>query len=452
MQAIDIVVHHASDVVEAPATKEQEVVQGNQQSRGRVIQENYVLNDTAALKKKVRNETSRKEPYNTGADAKDGSNVVILMKTSFFELVKSSFMQDLINMDGVTLIKNAVGKKALPTNSGEAFVEYALDVSFEVEKTVHVIKFTAYATTCKLQIQPIGENPKSLDSLDKKSVPRYFVDTYLLPWCEVAFANKKYDEKEMVDALKNEIVRLDLLKVDTRKGNMSRGRLTSVPSIKLNCVARTCKYTGLNVNNKLAFGVCVKCGYFEHYECSKTKQEDRELILQGEQNYFCSICFSKNPTLVAFEGYKADSIPKSPKSIQVTSSTKATPIAIEALVVFKCEVCKFETNDQETYTKHTKENHEFVCETCKELMISKPELEKHIKNHHTRPCITCDLVFKTISELKEHMKTSHGPECTICNQPFHKKDDLEKHVAEKHTGKAHFYFHFIYSSQQPLMI
>ena len=62
MQAIDIVVHHVSDVVEAPATQEQEVVQGNQQSRGRVIQENYVLNDTAALKKKVRNETSRKEP------------------------------------------------------------------------------------------------------------------------------------------------------------------------------------------------------------------------------------------------------------------------------------------------------------------------------------------------------------------------------------------------------
>ena len=41
--------------------------------------------------------------------------------------------------------------------------------------------------------------------------------------------------------------------------------------------------------------------------------------------------------------------------IQVTSVTKATPIAIETSVVFKCEVCKFET-------KHSKEKHEFVCE------------------------------------------------------------------------------------------
>lgn len=48
--------------------------------------------------------------------------------------------------------------------------------------------------------------------------------------------------------------------------------------------------------------------------------------------------------------------------IQVTSVTKATPIAIETSVVFKCEVCKFETKDQEAYNKHSKEKHEFVCE------------------------------------------------------------------------------------------
>ena len=49
--------------------------------KGQVVQRNYVLNDTAALKKKKRHET-RKEPYNLGMEARDGSNMVIQMKTS----------------------------------------------------------------------------------------------------------------------------------------------------------------------------------------------------------------------------------------------------------------------------------------------------------------------------------------------------------------------------------
>ena len=85
--------------------------------------------------------------------------------------------------------------------------------------------------------------------MGNKNVPRYFVDTFLLPWCESACQNKKFNEKEWLDAIRNEIVRLDLLKVDTKRGNMSRARLTSVPSTDVKCVAKNCKYTGLNLNN-----------------------------------------------------------------------------------------------------------------------------------------------------------------------------------------------------------
>ena len=224
MEAINIIVS-PSDVVEELVTKEQEIVPEDSVKRGRVIQDIYVLNDVAALKKKLRNETDRKEAFNTGADAKDGSNVVLLMKTSFFEHLKSAFMQDLIKTDGIISIENAVATKVQTGNSGDAFVEFALDVSYEVDKNIHTVKFIAYATTCKLMIQPIGEKSKALESLGNKNVPRYFVDTFLLPWCEIALQNKKYNAKELFDALRNEIVRLDLLKVDSRKGNASRGRL-----------------------------------------------------------------------------------------------------------------------------------------------------------------------------------------------------------------------------------
>ena len=58
---------------------------------GQVVQKGYVLNDTGALKKKLRQE-SRKEPFNLGVEARDGSNMVIEMKTSFFEHVKNNLL------------------------------------------------------------------------------------------------------------------------------------------------------------------------------------------------------------------------------------------------------------------------------------------------------------------------------------------------------------------------
>ena len=107
--------------------EEVSVLNGNPK-KGRVIQKNYVLNDTSALKKKIRNESYRKEAFNYGVDARDGSNVVVLMKTSFFEHLKSAYIQDLIKVEGITAIENAVGSKAQTELSGDAFVEYALEV------------------------------------------------------------------------------------------------------------------------------------------------------------------------------------------------------------------------------------------------------------------------------------------------------------------------------------
>ena len=103
MSAIDIVVFNA-DVVTYPAAHDETLVLNDDPTkRGMIIQENYILNDAAALRKKLGNETNKKDPYNSGKDAKDGSNVAILMKTSFFEHLKSAFIQDLIKNEAITI-------------------------------------------------------------------------------------------------------------------------------------------------------------------------------------------------------------------------------------------------------------------------------------------------------------------------------------------------------------
>ena len=382
---------------------------------GKVNQVNYTLNDTAALKKKLRHETNRKEPFTSGNDAKDGSNVVVLLKTSFFEHMKMSYLKDLLQMDGITEIGNALGTKASTNQSGDAFVEYALDVRFTASNHTHGVKLTAYPTTCKVMIQPL-EKPSVHQHLGNRSVPRYFTDVFLLPWCEDAAANKSYNEKDLTDALKAKIVELDLHKVKT---SSSKVRLSSVPGgSEAKCVAKSCKYNGLNLNNKMAVGVCSKCGQFEHFECSKTKQEDKELILKGQLSYFCSECFLKNPTSIAFHSKKSSVVSDLTPVTQAKASSPVTPAS-----AFKCSRCNYESSIQEDFDRHSKDPHKFVCETCKILMATKKLLEDHKTEKHgtRRPCDLCEMEFISTAELSTHMKEEHGPKCTTCSHGCHQK-------------------------------
>ena len=122
---------------------------------GRTIQRNYVLNDTAALKKKIKHE-NRKDAFNQGVEARDCSNMVLLLKTSFFEHVKNRFISDIMNREEITDVKNAVGAKVDSESSGEAFVEYSLDIQFKVQNSLYVVKVIAYTTTCKVLFQPVN--------------------------------------------------------------------------------------------------------------------------------------------------------------------------------------------------------------------------------------------------------------------------------------------------------
>ena len=98
--------------------------------RGKIVQRNYILNDVAALQRKVRCETSRKQEFVMGKEAKNGSNIVVKMKTGFFEYVKAHFINELVNIDEILDIDNAEAAKANTENSGEAYVEFSMNIAF----------------------------------------------------------------------------------------------------------------------------------------------------------------------------------------------------------------------------------------------------------------------------------------------------------------------------------
>ena len=186
---------------------------------GKVIQRNYVLNDVGALKKKMKHE-SRKLEFEIGKEAKDGSNIMFPMKASFFEFVKLYMINELEDNDDIISVENAEGAKAGSENSGDVYVEFAMDISFKAKGNVHTIKMTAYTTTSRLMIQPIGEKPTAREHLDQRSPPRFFVETFLVPWCQQVITTNRYDEKigkMYTAAMKEEIKKMDLLKLEGKK-------------------------------------------------------------------------------------------------------------------------------------------------------------------------------------------------------------------------------------------
>ena len=241
---------------------------------------------------------------------RDGSNMVIKTKTSFFEYIKAQFIEDLLKIKEIETVDNALAAKAATDNSGGAIVEYSVDVTFKVQEDLYTVKLTAYTTSCRLMFQPVGGNPQVKLQPGSKSIPRYFVDNFFLPWCEEARKTNTYDENKMMDSIRSEIKKLDAQKLESKKIRNIRGRLLSVASSDVRCVAKGCKYTGINSNNKSAVGVCAKCGGYEHFECSKTKPEIRDEINKGTMKYYCSTCFMKNPSSIAFD--KSPLIPLGP--------------------------------------------------------------------------------------------------------------------------------------------
>ena len=269
--------------------------------KGKVVQRNYVMNDVGALRKKLGHETRRKQEFIIAKEAKDGSNIILQMKASFFEFIKAKFIEDLQQNGDIGEIENAEAARATTDSSGDAYVEYSMDITFLANQMSHTVKFIAYTTTCQIMIQPKGEPSGLKAHLGSKGTPRFFAETFLVPWCEQAIKSKTFDAKlssSYINAIKEEIKRLDVSKPEIKKISKSTN---SAESSEAKCVSKGCSFQGLNPNNKSAVGVCAKCGSFEHFACVKIKAEHKEDILKGTMKYYCSACFSKNPSTCSNE-------------------------------------------------------------------------------------------------------------------------------------------------------
>ena len=130
------------------------------EKKGSVVQRNYTLNDVGALKKKVKWETSRKLDFALGKEAKNGCNISLLMKVSFFEMVKELFIPDLEEEENILCVENGAAAKASTEMSGDAYVEYSMEITFKADENKHTIKLTAYSTSCSIMIQQVGEPPE----------------------------------------------------------------------------------------------------------------------------------------------------------------------------------------------------------------------------------------------------------------------------------------------------
>ena len=100
-----------------------------------------------------------------------------------------------------------------------------------------------------------------------------------------------------------------------------------------------CSFQGINPNNKSAVGLCSKCGNVEHFACVKIKPEHKDDILKGIMKYYCSVCFSKNPSIGSTENTQTrprlDSIPIMGQGylFKVSKSTTVTAISCETLMI-----------------------------------------------------------------------------------------------------------------------
>ena len=432
-------------------------------------QRNYILNDVSALKKKIQHE-KRLVDIEIGKEAKNFSNVTVPMRASFFEHVKACFIKDLLTFPDILRVENVEVAKAATESHGDADVEYTVDITFSKSDHEHSVKLTAYTTSSQLMVQPLKEKPGQLSHLGGRGTPRYFVEQYLLPWSENVLKDSNFDEQSRnnyINEIREQIKKLDLGKLEQRK------------SMKNNkCVAKSCNFQGLNPNNKSAVGVCDNCGHFEHFSCVGVSQEYKDEIVQGKSKYYCSQCFSKNPSIantkqdeksltpvrsrlgsqpIIAQGYlfkathsnkmitnQSESNQDDTKTQNQTNSPSNEITNTENIVANLqpspksiCDLCDRDFNNQDELQQHVNNGHNLSCNSCDALFTNESELQKHSANRHRVQCDKCQQSFLNHVELINHNKSNHEHSCQDCQHIALTLDELQEHIESIHTNSFH---------------
>ena len=350
-----------------------------------------------------------------------------------------------------------------------------MDIAFKVKEKSHTIKVIAYTTTCQLMIQPKGEQSGVKAHLGSRGTPRYFADTFLIPWCQKSVDTNAYNEKMSgfyINALNNEIKRMEASKTEL-KNEVKKRTKNSISGDVTNakCVNKGCSFKGLDPNNKSAVGVCTKCSKFEHFACIRMKSEYKDDIIKGNMKFYCSECFSKNPSIASSKVRpRLDSLPllgqgylfKVTKTVTATATSSNSEdthnMSMAITEVLNCNICSFETNNQSDLTAHNQSEHEHNCDHCAVQAKTQDEMEQHVLQHHTVlcnicdtktlrteaelvihmaachsfPCNKCDEIFTTTTFLGNHMKSNHSISCQNCTLVFGGQSELEDHIAVHH--------------------
>ena len=167
---------------------------------------NYILDDLTALKKKW-SMINHKPEIDVNGESSNGSSINVAMKTSLFEIMKAKLVNVLKGESNIEEIGFPMTSKATANNGEEADVEYHLDITFKENGMTEKVKMKCYTTNCRVQVQAFGKHEKKIH-LGNDFVPKFFVNTFLVPFLKKELGRSFEFDKMFVPHLKQEIQRL----------------------------------------------------------------------------------------------------------------------------------------------------------------------------------------------------------------------------------------------------
>ena len=167
----------------------------------------YTLSELSGLKGKF-----KKIDTDLGIDGEksQGKSIMVNMRTSVFEVLKSHLLKLLLKNPLVKTAKQIRIAKAETDIGTEAEIEYHVDVEFSVDDKEHCLKLKIFNTNCRIQIQHAGKASHAPQHyLSNRCPPKFFAEEVILPFCKSIEASiPEAKEKEFVVHLRKEIQRL----------------------------------------------------------------------------------------------------------------------------------------------------------------------------------------------------------------------------------------------------
>ena len=465
MSAIDMDQADSSKpIVKAPAqTPGKQVVK--KPSSVSIEQKGYTLNVLEALRKKMKL-ADRKPGIAITDEAKDGSSINIDMKTALFEYMKEMWIGYMKDLDDVINVNPVAKAQAGTMENGKADVEYTLEVTFKAaDSDAITVKIKFYPTKCRIQIQHMGGPPKPKECFGGLHSPKFFGTKYIIPW-----AKKVLEDNPTIDDIVLPRLRAELRRLDEKiKATGKKNKVKNIGTGQAGCSARKCRFQNTVVlSNTSAYGICGKCGYYEHFTCAKTKDDEKEDILAGKQMFYCSNCLFKFPSEIAYES-NAGEPTNNPIIVQaivheppenrhdnedddISHSCSPDETETEDLRIHKesnhgtssnehqesyqCELCDYKTKNEIDVKKHMDLKHgRYQCANCSNTFWGKDGLQNHTRDEHvviSIKCKVCDFTSDTVASLEEHKKEKHYYKCEQCKWAVKSKTEIMKHMEQVH--------------------